>query len=143
MNSTVFSLSALWLVSITSISTAQAHSTEQIKVETLTKQQYSWNGSVLPAYPKGQPEVQIMRFTIPSGQTLPVHKHPYINAGLLLKGELEVETQSGEMIHIKAGDTLVEVVDTWHWGKSVGKEAAQIVVFYAGVKDQPVTLKQD
>ncbi|MCG7533511.1 cupin domain-containing protein [Pseudoalteromonas sp. OOF1S-7] len=141
MNNIAFSFSALLLLSSMSVSAEQAHS-GKIQVETLTKQLHSWNGAVLPAYPQGQPEVQIMRFTIPAGQTLPTHKHPYINAGLLLSGELQVETQSGEMLHIKAGDTLVEVVNTWHWGKSIGKEAAQIVVFYAGVKDQPVTLKK-
>ncbi|WP_125718827.1 cupin domain-containing protein [Pseudoalteromonas rubra] len=141
MNNIAFSFSTLLLLSSMSVSAEQAHS-GKIQVETLTKQQHSWNGAVLPAYPQGQPEVQIMRFTIPAGQTLPMHKHPYINAGLLLSGELQVETHSGDIIHIKAGDTLVEVVNTWHWGKSIGKEAAQIVVFYAGVKDQPVTLKK-
>ncbi|MCO7188427.1 MULTISPECIES: cupin domain-containing protein [unclassified Pseudoalteromonas] len=143
MHCTLFTLPAFLLLSFAGISAEQAHSAEQIKVETLTKQQQSWNGATLPAYPKGQPEVRIMRFTIPAGQTLPIHKHPYINAGLMIQGELMVETETGETLHIKAGDTIVEVLNTWHWGKNVGKEAAQIVVFYAGVKDQAVTLKPE
>ncbi len=82
----------------------------------------------------------ILRITIPAGQTIPLHKHPVINAGILLKGELTVTTERGDTLHLKAGDPIVEVVDTWHSGRNAGKGPAEIVVFYAGTQEAPVTL---
>jgi quercetin dioxygenase-like cupin family protein len=121
-------------------------STEQtkneIKVVEVVKSSHSWNGTKLPLYSQGQPEVTVLRITIPKGVTLPMHQHPVINVGVLLKGELTVKTQKGETLLMKAGDPIVEVVDTWHLGTSTGKEDAEIMVFYAGVKDTPLTIKR-
>jgi quercetin dioxygenase-like cupin family protein len=115
-----------------------------IKVDVLTKTTEMWDGDLLPLYPQGQPEVTMLKITIPPGQQLPVHKHPYINVGILLRGQLTVTvTETGETRHLKAGDTLVELVDKWHYGKNDGTEPAEILVFYAGIEGQPVTVLQD
>jgi len=74
--------------------------------QTLVKTTASWNGSSIPAYPVGQPEVTILRIRIEPGATLPVHKHPVINAGVLLSGELTVITERDEVLHMKAGDPI-------------------------------------
>lgn len=113
-----------------------------IQVETLVKSTKSWDGSLLPEYSKGQPEVTILKITVAPGVKLPWHQHPVINAGVLVKGELTVTTKSGEKLHMKAGDSIIEVVDKWHYGESGSKEAAEIIVFYAGIVNQPVTQKQ-
>ncbi|MDD5618764.1 MAG: cupin domain-containing protein [Candidatus Omnitrophica bacterium] len=117
-------------------------SIQQIKVVELAKSCASWNGKFLPAYPKGQPEITILRIVIPAGETLAKHKHPFINAGVLLKGELTVQTEDGKTLHLKAGEPIVEVVDTWHCGKNEGEEPAEIIVFYAGVKGAPITVRE-
>lgn len=109
-------------------------------VETLAKSSASWNGSPLPAYPTGRPEVSILRIRIPAGTTLPMHRHPVINAGILLRGELTVVTEKGATLHLKAGDPIIEVVDTWHSGKNEGSDLAEIVVFYASTAGQPITV---
>ena len=62
--------------------------------------------------------------------------------GILLKGELTVVTEEKETLHVKAGDAIAEVVDKWHYGKNEGNEPAEIIVFYAGVKDTPITIKK-
>lgn len=85
----------------------------------------SWDGTKLPEYPKGQPEVTILKITVPKGVQLPMHQHPVINAGIVLK----------------VGDAIAEVVDQWHFGASTGDEPTEILVFYAGVKDKPITVK--
>ena len=72
-------------------------------------------------YPNGKPEVTILRIIIQPGVELPLHKHPVINAGVLLRGELTVVTEDNETLHMKAGDSIVEVVDKWHYGKNEGK----------------------
>jgi quercetin dioxygenase-like cupin family protein len=112
-----------------------------IMSQTLVKSTQSWDGSQLPAYPEGQPEVTILKVTIPVGVVLPFHKHPYINAGVLTKGELTVVSKAGKKLTMKAGDPIVELVDNWHFGENLGNVPAEIIVFYAGIKGQPITIK--
>ena len=112
------------------------------QVDVLAKTSLSWDGSHLPDYPKGTPEVTILRIKIPPGSQLPLHKHPVINAGVLLHGELTVVTEDNRTLHLKAGDPIVEVVNKWHYGKNEGKETAEIIVFYAGVPDLPITIEK-
>jgi quercetin dioxygenase-like cupin family protein len=106
----------------------------------LAKTSSSWNGRDLPDYPDGKPEVTILRIIIPPGTELPIHKHPVINAGVLWKGQLTVVTEAGERLHLRAGDAIVEVVNTWHYGKNEGDEPAELIVFYAGVQGTPLSV---
>lgn len=106
----------------------------------LVKTTQSWNGQVLPGYPQGQPEITILRITIPAGARLATHKHPVINAGVLLSGQLTVVTTDGKELHLTAGDPIVEVVNTLHYGFNPGAVPAEIVVFYAGVAGAPITI---
>lgn len=113
---------------------------QQTKVYQLAKSCVSWDGALLPVYPQGHPEITILRIVIPAGATLVKHEHPVINAGVLLKGELTIQTEGGKKLNLKAGEALVEVVDTWHYGKNEGVEPAEIIVFYAGTEDEPITV---
>ncbi|MEJ2195001.1 MAG: cupin domain-containing protein [Ignavibacteriaceae bacterium] len=114
----------------------------KVQVEVLAKTSSSWNGNTLPEYESGTPEVTILKVIIPSNAQLPLHEHPVINAGVLLKGSLMVVTEDNDTLHLKAGDTIVEVVNKWHYGINEGNEPAEIIVFYAGVQDQPITIKE-
>ncbi len=80
--------------------------------------------------------------TIPQGVQLPLHKHPVINAGILLEGELTVVTEDNETVHLKAGESMVEVVNKWHYGKNEGNKPVEIIVFYAGTLGTPITIKK-
>ena len=73
---------------------------------------------------------------------MPLHEHPVINAGVLLSGELTVVTEDNKTLHLKAGDAIVEVVNKWHYGKNEGNEPAEILVFYAGTADKPISIKK-
>lgn len=110
-----------------------------VVVRELARTEKSWDGALLPPYPEGRPEIRILSITIPPGVKLPVHQHPVINAGILLSGHLRVHTLDGLVLDLKPGEAVVEVVDTWHWGESLGDEPAHIVVFYAGRADLPNT----
>jgi quercetin dioxygenase-like cupin family protein len=114
----------------------------KIDVKELARTQNSWDGALLPAYPEGQPEIRILSITVPPGETLAVHQHPVINAGVLLSGHLRVHTTDGKVLDLLAGDAIVEVVNTWHWGESIGPDPAHIIVFYAGKAGTPVTVTQ-
>jgi quercetin dioxygenase-like cupin family protein len=113
-----------------------------LHADVLAKSSSSWDGSPLPAYPKGTPEVTILRIQIPPGARLPRHRHPVINAGVLLRGELTVITEDKKTLHLKAGDPIVEVVNKWHYGINEGKQPAEILVFYAGAEGTPITVKE-
>jgi quercetin dioxygenase-like cupin family protein len=109
-------------------------------VKELVKTNQSWDGTFLPAYPQGQPEITILQISIPAGTRLDTHSHPVINAGVLISGQLTVVTKDGKTLHLKAGDPIVEVVNTFHYGINQGKVPAEIVVFYAGIIDTPITV---
>jgi quercetin dioxygenase-like cupin family protein len=114
---------------------------DKIEVKQLAKSTKSWDGENLPQYSPGQPEVTILRIKIPAGAKLEIHNHPVINAGVLLKGELTVEAEDGKILHLKTGDSIVELVNKMHYGKNEGKDEAEILVFYAGVENKPITVK--
>lgn len=114
---------------------------ESPDVEVLTQTSTSWDGSPLPDYPNGTPEVTVARVRIPPGTTLEMHKHPTISAGLLLNGELTLVTEDGATTRLGPGDSAVEVVNQWHYGKNEGDTTAELVVFYAGVENVPNTIK--
>ncbi len=113
-----------------------------IQTEVLAKAGSSWDGSQLPVYSTSAPEITILRIKIPPGAQLPLHKHPVINAGVLLSGELTVVTEDNKILHLKAGESIVEVVNTWHHGKNEGDTTAEILIFYAGTLDTPITVKK-
>ena len=113
-----------------------------IVVEELVRNSKSWDGELLPPYPQGQPEITIRRINIPAGARLETHSHPAINAGVLMSGQLTVETTDGKILHLKAGDPIVEVVNTLHYGINDGTVPAEIVVFYAGIVGQAVTVQK-
>ena len=134
-------LCALWVALLLS-TTVQADDHAGVTVAELAKTGLSWDGTPLPAYPQERPEISILRITIPVGAALPLHKHPVINAGVLLRGELTVITEDDRTLLLKAGDPIVEVVNKWHHGKNTGNGPAEILVFYAGVQDTPLTIKK-
>lgn len=105
----------------------------------LVRDTRSWDGAALPSYPAGQPEVRILRITIPAGARLPSHRHPVINAGVLVRGRLDVVASNGQKLSLKAGDPIVEVVGTWHYGYNPGDSDAEIIVFYAGSPEAAIT----
>jgi quercetin dioxygenase-like cupin family protein len=122
------------------VRTRQEANENSIVVKELVKTTKSWDGEFLLAYPQGQPEITIRRISIPAGARLDTHSHPVINAGLLMSGQLTVVTVDGKTLHLKAGDPIVEVVNTLHYGINQGTLPAEIVVFYAGAVDTPITV---
>lgn len=116
---------------------------KDIQFTTLIQTSHSWNGKPLQSYPSREPEVTIVKVIIPGKSKLAWHKHPNINAGVLLKGKLTVISENQDTLRLKAGDPIVELVDTWHYGINEKNKAAEIVVFYAGTKGVPLSVKKN
>ncbi len=112
------------------------------ETEVLAKSCSSWDGALLPQYPHGQPEITILRITIPPKAQLALHKHPVINAGVLLKGRLAVVADDERTFDLEAGDSIVELVNQWHYGRNNADEPAEIIMFYAGTPGTAITVEQ-
>ncbi len=119
-----------------------ARNLNKVKVDVLAKTSSSWDGETLPDYAQGKPEITILRVVIPPQTKQPLHKHPVINTGILLKGNLTVVTEDNKRLHMTAGDSIVEVVNKWHHGINEGNDPAVIIVFYAGIQGKPITIKK-
>ncbi len=133
-------LAFLTLSGCTSSALRQEISQPPVVVTKLVQSTQSWDGKRLPAYPTTQPELTILRISITPGARLPLHFHPVINAGVLLTGQLKIQTASGETLHLKAGDPIIEIVNSVHYGINDGAVPAEIIVVYAGTVDQPITV---
>lgn len=111
----------------------------EINKVVLSSSSQSWDGVELPAYPSGKPKISILHITIPPKEKLALHKHPIINAGVLIKGELKVVKPNGETLILKQGEAIIELVNSEHYGVNEGDVDAEIIVFYAGDEHSPLS----
>ena len=114
----------------------------EIKVIQILKSSKQWDGSPLPPYPSKNPEITILSYEIPPGIRLPMHKHPVINAGVVLQGKLTVITKDGKQLILNSGDSIVELVDKWHYGVNQGVSPVKLIMFYAGEVGVPLVIKE-
>ncbi|MGY4531412.1 quercetin dioxygenase-like cupin family protein [Pseudomonas sp. TE3786] len=129
-------LACLWLAGCAHTDTSQG-----IESEILLKSTTSWDGTAYTSYPRGQPELTVVKIRIPPHSTLNWHTHPVPNAAYMLAGELTVESRKpGQKRLLKQGDTLAETVAIIHRGVT-GEQAAELIVFYAGVPMLPLSEK--
>ena len=130
--SKMFGLSVVALMLLLPNSSLAAE--RKIETTVLAKSTQDWGGSTLEHYAEGQPEVTVVRVTIPAGMALPLHQHPFMTAGVVLQGIIEVRTDS-EKTHIaRASDAVVELVNQSHGGANIGDEDAVILWCMRGLK---------
>jgi quercetin dioxygenase-like cupin family protein len=110
-----------------------------IQSETLLRSRASWDGAPYTAYPAGQPELSVLKITIPPHTQLKWHTHPMPNAAYVLSGELTVERkEGGKTQHFTAGQVVAEMVDALHRGVT-GDAPVTLIVFYAGIEGMPLS----
>jgi quercetin dioxygenase-like cupin family protein len=109
-----------------------------IQVETLVQSTSSWDGTPYKAYPAGQPQIAVLKITIPPHTTMKWHSHPMPSAGYILSGELTIERKDGAKKHFVAGQAVSETVDSIHRGIT-GAEPLVVIVFYPGTPGLPVS----
>lgn len=116
--------------------------TAQVTVSTPLKTSQSWDGTAL-RYPTGEAEITGMQIEIAPGGSTGWHLHTVPSFGMVQSGTLEVQLKDGRVKRLQAGDMLAEVVNTLHNGRAVGDQPVKLVMFYAGVKGQVLTHKED
>lgn len=110
-----------------------------VKAETLLATGISWDGEIYKAYPSGDPELSILRITIPPHTRLAWHEHPMPNAAYILSGTLTIEKQDDGMKKVvHAGEAVAEMADTVHRGVT-GDTPVVLLAFYAGAKGMAVS----
>ncbi len=127
---------ALFAFILASLNVCAANSEKVIQTTT------HWNQQPINPIHIDHPQVTILRITIPAGEKLAMHKHPILNVGYLTKGELTVRSEKGDVLVLKPGDPIVELVNEWHYGESTGAEDAEIVVTYVGDKADDLSVIQ-
>jgi quercetin dioxygenase-like cupin family protein len=115
----------------------------EIKVTQILKATKQWDGSPLPPYPSQNPEITILSYEIPPGIRLPMHKHPVINAGVVLQGKLTVITKDGKQLILNSGDSIVELVNKWHYGINQDTVPVKLIMFYVGEVGIPLAIKEN
>lgn len=113
---------------------------EIIKHELIMQSGKAWNGQTYSQYPDGNPQISVMRMSVPPHSELPWHTHPMPNTAYILAGQLTIEDKdSGETHTVTAGEALNETIDSAHRGYTKD-EAAELVIFYAGVEGQELSI---
>ncbi|GEN65638.1 cupin domain-containing protein [Chryseobacterium rhizosphaerae] len=108
---------------------------DEIESVSLLKTTKSWDGTPYPNYPNGQPEISVLRISVPPHKALNWHKHPVINAAYIEKGEIQIERkEDGKTQWIRQGQAVPEMVNIAHRGKT-GEKGATLIVFYSGTTD--------
>lgn len=115
----------------------------EIKFKVLEKSTKSWDSKPLPGYLNGQPEITIIKVIIPPKTDIATHQHELINLGYLVKGQLQLTSESGERITLNEGDTIIELVDSWHSAKNEGDKEVEIIVFYLGPTSRPLAIYKE
>ena len=126
------------IVLLTSVSAfSKDQKTASAKVEQLVESTSAWDGTPYKSYPSGQPDLRVIRMTIPANTALPWHTHPYPNAGYVLKGQITIEDRdSGKKQTFKTGEAFPETVGGVHRGIS-GNTETVLILTYSAVKGVP------
>ncbi|PHK93608.1 cupin [Pseudoroseomonas rhizosphaerae] len=67
-------------------------------------------------------------YEIPPGARLPVHRHPQQRFAYVLAGRLRVSTPEGRSWEYGPGEVVVEMLDHWHSGETIGAETVRLLV---------------
>ncbi len=90
------------------------------------------------AYPKtDSAEVTALRVEVGPGGETGRHMHPFPTFVYVLEGAINVEMEGGAARSYKAGDSFLEVVNTWHNGRNNGAAPAKLLVVFVGVHGKP------
>jgi quercetin dioxygenase-like cupin family protein len=132
------------IIAATSLSSALAQSaTDKVAAaqrEVLLQADHSWNGVPYTQYPKGRPELTMLKLTIAAHSVLPWHTHPFPNAGYVLSGTLTVHDKvSGKTRVFHQGEAFAETVNDVHRGET-GDEPVVLLVTYSGTPGEPTSI---
>jgi quercetin dioxygenase-like cupin family protein len=133
-----------FIIAATSLSSSYAQSgADTIATahrEILLQADHSWNGKPYTQYPKGRPELTMLKLTIAPHTKLPWHTHPFPNAAYVLSGSLTLHDKaSGKTRVVHQGEAFAESVDDIHRGET-GDEPVVLLITYSGTPGVPTSI---
>ena len=72
-----------------------------IQTTELIRTSRSWDGSLLPDFPQGTPELRVVRLDFPVGAQTGWHHHTVVNYGIVQQGDLTIVCEPGQQITIQ------------------------------------------
>ena len=115
---------------------------QDIKVEKILKTDTTSIGQKISYLNTDNPEVTILKVTIPPGKETGWHKHVFPVFAYVENGALSVELENGKQVKFTKGSSFAEVINTFHDGKNEGNEDLVLIAFYLGEKDKPLSIKK-
>jgi quercetin dioxygenase-like cupin family protein len=135
-------LTSVLCVALSACATTHSDKITSITSTQLIKTTTTWDGKAI-TYPTGEKaQVTALMIEIPVNGETGWHRHPVPSFAMIVEGTLDVMLKDGSVNHLKAGDPLVEVVDTAHNGRNTGAVPVKIMVFYTGTINSVLTIKE-
>ena len=89
-----------------------------------------------------KPAIEVMLVEIePRGQS-GRHMHPVPTVVYVIEGTLTVEMDDGSRHKTQAGNAVLEVVNTWHNARNMGRQTLKLLVIYLGEKGRVNLLRE-
>ena len=110
--------------------------------DVLLKTTSTWDKAEYKKLKIKKPEVTVLRIYIEPGEKLSMHKHDLVNVAYVNKGTLTVITDKNEQITIREGDCLPELIGKYHYGQNTRDDQVELIVFYVGEKDTPLSVNK-
>ena len=128
---------------LTAPSAFSAEYNSGVTAKVLTKTSVTGNGQKI-SYPQtDRAEVTAMTVELAPGAETGWHKHPVPVYAYVVSGNLTVELEDRKQLAFKAGDAIIEVVNTLHNGSNSGGEPVRLAVFYLGAEGVPNVIKPE
>ncbi len=111
------------------------------QVKTLLQTSVNAAGQTI-SYPQAAPaQISVLQITFPPGGETGWHKHSVPLIGYVTAGTLTIHFAGGERKVFHTGDAFAEAVGILHNGRNEGTVPVKLIVFIAGEKDVPYTVK--
>ena len=88
----------------------------------------------------GEPEVTMLKITIPPGKSTGWHKHSFPVFSYIIQGTLTVELENHRVIQCKENTTYAEMVNTYHNGSNREDSDLVVIAIYLGVKREMLSI---
>lgn len=112
-----------------------------VQATVILKTATTGNGEPIAYLKTDQPEITAMTVDISPGAQTGWHSHSIPVYAYVLSGSLIVNIEGNISRRFKAGDVIIEVVNTRHNGINMGSVPVKLIVFYTGARDMPNVLK--
>lgn len=120
---------------------AQPDYNSDVRVTPLLRTSTNFAGQQIQYPDKHPAEASILIVTIPPGKQTGWHTHPVPLFGYVLSGEITVTIKGHGKHTFHEGDPLAECVNLLHNGVNTGTAPVKLLIFVAGEKSTPFTVK--